>query len=237
MTSDRIAAVRTAVADNTGVTASDPSGSHVPRTADRTGPIGTPAPRDSAPTADSPEPTDPAATPPEALVLSAVEDPTEPRPGQPSHHSHSDFTSAVYGSVVAGTVIVSAGPMPPVGLAVLLVVSGVVFWLAHVYALTVAAVHGGWEFGAIRRGLAKEWPVAFAAIPPALAAVTAALFPDISTANGAWIALVVAIVEQQVWGYAAVRRSKLTGLAIVRTMTLNVVIGLVVVGLKFAVGH
>jgi len=148
-----------------------------------------------------------------------------------------DFTSAVYGSVVAGTVIVSAGPVPPVALSVLLVVSGIVFWLAHVYAITVANVHGGWEFGAIRKGLRKEWPVAFAAIPPALAALTAALFQDISYGDGAWIALVVAIVEQQVWGYAAVRRSNLKGLAVVRTLTLNVVIGLVVVGLKFAVGH
>src|SRR4029078_11814882 len=101
-------------------------------------------------------------------------------------------------------------------------------WLPRVCALRGGAVRGGWEFGALRRGLAKEWPVAFAAIPPALAAVTASLFPDISPVNGAWIALVVASVEQQVWGYAAVRRSKLTGLAMIRTMTLNVVIGLVV---------
>ncbi len=160
-----------------------------------------------------------------------------PADGSPHHRRRSDFTSAVYGSVVAGTVIVSAGPVPPVALAVLLLVSGVVFWLAHVYALTVAAVHGGWEFGAIRKGLAKEWPVAFAAIPPALAALTAALFKDISYGDGAWIALAVAIAEQQVWGFAAVRRSNLSGLATVRTMTLNVLIGLVVVGLKFAVGH
>lgn len=139
--------------------------------------------------------------------------------------------------MVAGTVVVSAGPIPPFGLAVLLVVSGIVFWLAHVYAITVANVHGGWEFGAIRKGLRKEWPVAFAAIPPALAALSAAIFPDISVTDGAWIALVVAIVEQQVWGYAAVRRSGMSGLAMVRVITLNVIIGLVVVGLKFTVGH
>ncbi len=168
-----------------------------------------------------------------AAVRASSESPT----GGSPHRRRSDFTSAVYGSVVAGTVIVSAGPVPPVALAVLLLVSGVVFWLAHVYALTVAAVHGGWEFRAIRKGLAKEWPVAFAAIPPALAALTAAVFENVSPTDGAWIALAVAIIEQQVWGFAAVRRSNLSGLATVRTMTLNVLIGLVVVGLKFAVGH
>lgn len=197
----------------------------------------------TASTPDSPQQPDPPSSAtqpgvnsPEALITSALGS-TRPRPGLVSRRAQTDFTSAVYGSVVAGTVIVSAGPVPALALAVLLVVSGVVFWLAHVYALTVANVHGGWEFGAIRKGLRKEWPVAFAAIPPALGALTAVFFKDISYGDGAWIALVVAIVEQQVWGYAAVRRSSMSGLAVVRVLTLNVVIGLVVVGLKFAVGH
>lgn len=171
---------------------------------------------------------------PEALILSALSR-HGAHPGSPNRQA--DYTSAVYGSVVAGTVIVTAGPANPVTLAIMIVVGGIVFWLAHVYALTVANVHGGWEFGAIRKGLRKEWPVAFAAIPPALAALTAAIFADISPTDGAWIAVVVAIVEQQLWGYLAVRRSGLTGMAMVRTITLNVVIGIVVVVLKIAVGH
>ncbi len=174
--------------------------------------------------------------PAEALIASTLGRGREPDPG-PGRRRQADFTSAVYGSVVAGTVIVTAGGATPVALAVMLVVSGIVFWLAHVYAITVANVHGGWEFGAIRKGLRKEWPVAFAAIPPAIAALTAAFFDDISPTDGAWIALVVAIVEQQVWGYAAARRSGMTGLALVRTITLNVLIGVVVVVLKVAVSH
>ena len=59
----------------------------------------------------------------------------------------------------------------------LLIASGLVFWIAHVYAATVASVHGGWHFGAIRTGMAHEWPVAFAAIPPAIAALVAGLLP------------------------------------------------------------
>jgi hypothetical protein len=208
------------------VTASTPDNQQPP---DGEGPH--PPPHDTPATTTGP--TTP--VPPEALIMSALGPAKGPRAG--GHVSKSDFASAVYGSVVAGTVIVSAGPVPAVALAALLVVSGIVFWLAHVYAITVANVHGGWEFGAIRKGLRKEWPVAFAAIPPALAALTAALFRDVSLADGAWIALVVAIIEQQLWGYAAARRSGMSGLAMVRIITLNVVIGLVVVALKFAVGH
>lgn len=212
--------IRSSGRDNVQVTASNPDRPQDPPT---------------VPTQSTPPSSVGPSAPPEALIRSVV--PADQRPEAPPGHRHADFTSAVYGSVVAGTVIVSAGPIPAIGLSVLLVVSGVVFWLAHVYAIAVANVHGGWELGAIRKGLREEWPVAFAAIPPALAALTAAVFQDISLADGAWIALVVAIVEQQVWGYAAVRRSNLAGLAVVRTITLNVVIGLVVVGLKFAVGH
>lgn len=201
--------------------------------------------RVTASSSDSPDrapkpsgPTEPAASgPPEALIASTLPAADGSAPTTPGRRRQTDFTSAVYGSVVAGTVIVSAGPVAPFALAVLLVVSGVVFWLAHVYAITVANVHGGWEFGAIRKGMRKEWPVAFASIPPALGALSAAVFQDISQGDGAWIALVIAIVEQQVWGYAAVRRSRLSGLAVVRTMTLNVVIGIVVLVLKIAVSH
>lgn len=252
MSPDRIAAARVDAAvptrpgarpdrragENVRVTASTPDRPPGPET----GPAGDPGPH-SHPTAQGRAPRVGRAAPPgrpantsEALITSALGRAREPDPG-PGRRRQADFTSAVYGSVVAGTVIVTAGGATPVVLAVMLLVSGVVFWLAHVYALTVANVHGGWEFGAIRRGLRKEWPVAFAAIPPAIAALTAGFFDDVSPADGAWIALVVAIVEQQVWGYAAARRSGMTGLALVRTITLNVLIGVVVVVLKVGVGH
>src|SRR5664279_408072 len=51
-----------------------------------------------------------------------------------------NYTSAVYGSVLAATVVVSSGDLrAPLTLAVLRVVSGITFWFAHVYAATVAA--------------------------------------------------------------------------------------------------
>jgi hypothetical protein len=56
----------------------------------------------------------------------------------------SNLTSAVYGSVLAAGVVVGSGDNHGGwSLAVILLVTGFVFWRAHVYAETVASVHSG----------------------------------------------------------------------------------------------
>jgi hypothetical protein len=47
----------------------------------------------------------------------------------------------------------------------------------------------------------------------------------------------VAIIEQQLWGYAAVRKARLSGSALTKTILLNVVMGLIIVALKVAISH
>ena len=163
-----------------------------------------------------------------------------PTPVQASHATRhpQNYAAAVYGSVLASTVVISAGDLrAPLTLAVLLITSGLVFWIAHVYAATVASVHGGWHYGAIRTGMAHEWPVAFAAVPPAVAALISGLLPNVSVTDGVWAALIVALAEQQLWGYAAVRNARLSGKALTRTMLLNVFMGFIIVAMKLAVGH
>jgi len=172
---------------------------------------------------------------PDPSIRGELDEPApEPLRQQPSRN----YTAAVYGSVLAATVVLSSGDLRAPGvLALLLIVSGVVFWLAHVYAATVAAVHGGWQPGAIMAGLRHEWPVAFAAIPPAIAAVIGGSFPMVTATEGAWAALIVAIVEQQAWGYAAVRNARLSGTVLARTMLLNLSIGLIIVVVKVGLAH
>ncbi len=159
--------------------------------------------------------------------------------GRPHRMRHRpNYSAAVYGSVLAASVVVSSGDLrAPSVLAILLVISGLVFWIAHVYAATVAGVHGGWHRGAIVSGMRHEWPVAFASIPPAIAALVCGALPNVSVNDGAWAALIVAIVELQIWGFAAVRSIDLTGRALTRTLLLNAVMGLVIVVLKVGVGH
>jgi hypothetical protein len=95
-----------------------------------------------------------------------------------------NLTSAVYGSVLAASVGVGSGDTHgALGLSVILLVTGFVFWVAHVYAETVASVHGGWHMRAIRDGL-HEWPLMFASVPPAAAAAAAGVFQDISPGQG-----------------------------------------------------
>ena len=160
------------------------------------------------------------------------------RPDSPPGRRKRDYSSAVYGSVLAATVVVSSGDLRAPGvLALLLIVSGVVFWFAHVYAATVAGVHGGWQVGALRAGLRHEWPVAFAAVPPAIAAIVCGSLPNVSVTDGVWAALAVAITEQQLWGWAAIRRARLSGSALTKTILLNIVIGLIIVALKVAISH
>ena len=57
------------------------------------------------------------------------------------------------------------------------------------------------------------------------------------TTDGVWAALVVAIGEQQLWGYAAVKNARLSGSALTRTMLLNIFMGFIIVALKLGVGH
>ncbi len=160
------------------------------------------------------------------------------QPDAPPMRRERDYSSAVYGSVLAATVVVSSGDLRAPGvLALLLIVSGVVFWLAHVYAATVAGVHGGWQVGALRAGLRHEWPVAFAAVPPAIAAVVCGSVPNISVTDGVWAALAVAIAEQQLWGWAAIRKARLSGSDLTKTILLNIVMGLIIVALKVAISH
>jgi hypothetical protein len=47
----------------------------------------------------------------------------------------------------------------------------------------------------------------------------------------------VAIIEQQIWGYAAILRAQLSGRALAVTILLNIGIGLIIVALRVIVSH
>ena len=83
-----------------------------------------------------------------------------------------------------------------------------------------------------------EWPLMFASIPPAIAATASSVFSGLSAAGGAWLALGIAIFEQQAWALAAARRAGSSGADLARIILLNITIGAIIVALKLAVpGH
>ena len=110
-----------------------------------------------------------------------------------ANRSTQNYAAAVYGSVLAATVVISAGDLrSPLALAVLLIISGLVFWIAHVYAATVASRarrlalrrdperHGARMAGRVRRRSAGGRRAG------------RGLLPNVTSGDGVWAALIVA---------------------------------------------
>jgi|1186.fasta_scaffold113607_2 hypothetical protein len=156
-----------------------------------------------------------------------------------------NYTGAIYGSMLAASVIVGAAAggrggfeMGPPRLAVLLVVTGVVFWLAHGYARLVGehlqhTVLSAREIGAVAR---HEWPLLGAALPPAAVALLLGLFGTSNTA-AAWAALIVAIAGQVGWATVTTFRAGASSAVVLLSALINMALGLFIVMLKAALQH
>src|SRR4051812_4877681 len=88
--------------------------------------------------------------------------------------SRTDYAGALYGSLLAASVIAAAGTagdFPRFQLVVLLLVTGLVFWAAHVYAHLVGERLAGQRLGwaEARRVGWREWPIVEAAVLPSTA--------------------------------------------------------------------
>jgi hypothetical protein len=164
---------------------------------------------------------------------------TEARP--PSERPN--YTGAVYGSLLAASVVAGAAggghyDLSPLRLAAALLATGMVFWLAHAYARLVGdrIQHVPLDRQEIRRVAKHEWPLFQSALPPAGAALLFGLFGAGDPAAG-WAALVVAIVEQVGWATFATVRSGASRSLVVATALGNLALGLLIVVLKTALLH
>jgi hypothetical protein len=152
------------------------------------------------------------------------------------------YAGAVYGSLLAASVVAGSTaegePPPAAELMALLICTGVVFWMAHVYAEIVShGLPGGRLNRAEMRAAAnRQWPLAQASLPPSVTAVFVSAFGGSDTA-AAWAALGVAVVSQVTWSVAAARQGGATRGVVVLSGTANLVLGLVIVTLKTMVGH
>jgi len=152
-----------------------------------------------------------------------------------------DYTGAVYGSLLAASVVAGSGSQgapEPVVLVVVLLATGLVFWLAHVYAQLFGDRANGILINGeeIRTVAAREWPIVQAAVPPALAAAIAGLV-GWSDQTAAWLALLVALVAQLGWAVYAAAKAGVPGWLIAASGAVNLVMGLFIVALKVFVGH
>jgi hypothetical protein len=152
------------------------------------------------------------------------------------------YGGAVYGSLLAASVIVGTtprvNPPAPAHLAVLLIASGALFWLAHCYAEVVGnQPRGGTEDRTPTREVARqEWPLLQSSFPPATAALVFAIL-GFSDRTAAWAALAVAVAGTVGWGALAASRSGASPLVITLSAVVNLGFGLVLVALQGTVLH
>ncbi|SEL81379.1 hypothetical protein [Streptacidiphilus jiangxiensis] len=150
-----------------------------------------------------------------------------------------DYTGAVYGSLLAASVIAASdvhGAHPRFSLIVLLLVTGIVFWLAHVYAHLAGERESGrtvrWH--EVRRVGRHEWSIVEAAVLPALAVLVS---PWLGTGENAWLAIGVAVAQQVTWAVLGARRAGASNVQITVEAVVNLALGLLIVVAKVAVGH
>lgn len=153
-----------------------------------------------------------------------------------------DYAGAVYGSMLAASVVATAGAaggFPRARLVLMLIVTGLVFWAAHVYARWAGErrlAGSGRSWQEMRRVATHEWSIVEAAFLPAAAvAVSPLLGLDITGA--AWLALAVAVAQQVGWACLGAVRASVPALQVAAEGVVNLALGLILMAAKAAVSH
>ncbi|WP_145796919.1 hypothetical protein [Kitasatospora atroaurantiaca] len=161
--------------------------------------------------------------------------------GGPPAGERTDYAGAVYGSLLAASVVATAGAVaeyPRLQLAVMLIVTGLVFWGTHVYArLAGERLVGQPITWRETRNVARhESSIVEAAVLPAAAVlISPALGLDL--AGTAWLALSVAVAQQVAWAVGGAVRAGASRRQVAVEGLANLALGLVIVAAKAALGH
>ncbi|NUO47158.1 MAG: hypothetical protein HOV82_34605 [Streptomyces sp.] len=152
-----------------------------------------------------------------------------------------DYTGGVYGSMLAASVVIGAGSLgsfPRTELVLLLLLTGVVFWIAHVHAQLFGARLAQQPLN--RRVVAHvcrdEWPIVQAAVPPAAAVAVSPLL-GMDVRGAVWLALAVAVAGQVGWSVAAARHAGASPRLMAATASVNLVLGLLIILFKIVLTH
>ncbi|MFJ9819175.1 hypothetical protein ACIRU3_28750 [Streptomyces sp. NPDC101151] len=166
---------------------------------------------------------------------------TTARERRAGRRAHADYTGAVYGSMLAASVVIGAGALgefPLVQLVLLLLLSGLVFWVGHVHAQLFGArlAQRPLDRPTIVRVCREEWPIVEAAVPPALAVAVSPLL-GLDVAGAVWLAVAVAVAGQVGWSAAGARKAGASWGLVAGTATINLLLGLVIISFKLALTH
>ncbi len=130
------------------------------------------------------------------------------------------------------------GGFPRLQLVVLLLVTGLVFWAAHVYAHLAGErqVGQGVTWARIRRTGRQEWSIVEAAMLPAVAVLVSPLL-GLGLGGSAWLALAVAVAQQVAWAALGALHAGASRTQAAVEGLVNLALGLVIVAAKAALGH
>ena len=148
----------------------------------------------------------------------------------------------IYGTIVALSVIVGgarAYPHEPGHIAVLLAVTCVVFWLAHVYADGIGqsvARNERLSFAELKEVARDEASILEAAVPPIIPLLLGAL-GVFSERSAVWIAFALGFVVLAAQGLVFARVERYGRLATAAVVAANIGLGGLLVLLKLFVSH
>ncbi|MFI7408089.1 hypothetical protein ACIBU0_05380 [Streptomyces sp. NPDC049627] len=168
-------------------------------------------------------------------------DPAAARERRAERRAHADYTGGVYGSMLAASVVLGAGTLdhfPRLELVLLLLLTSVVFWVAHVHAQLFGArlAQHGLDRRTVLHVCRDEWPIVKAAVPPAAAVAVSPLL-GLGVPGALWLALAVAVAGQVGWSVAAAQRVHASRGLMALTASVNLVLGLLIVLFKIVLTH
>ncbi|MEU6141913.1 hypothetical protein ABZ848_16300 [Streptomyces sp. NPDC047081] len=168
---------------------------------------------------------------------------TATRTRRAERRAHADFTGGVYGSMLAASVVVGVGAgdlesFPRLRLVLLLLCTGLAFWLGHVHAQLFGArmAQRSLDRRAVLEVCREEWPIVKAAVPPAAAVAVSPLL-GLDVQGALWLALSVAVAGQVGWSTAAARSAGASWRLVTVTASVNLLLGLLIIVLKIFLTH
>lgn len=143
--------------------------------------------------------------------------------------------AGIYGTVITAAVLASGGGrLPTAALAVAVLVTLIVYWVAELYSEVLgeqaAQVHR-FTWQGVRDGMASTWTMVSAAYLPVLVLIASSLFGASPTVS-ANIALAVAVVLLIFHGWSAGRAAELRGLPLLIVTLIAGGLGVVMIILK-----
>jgi len=151
------------------------------------------------------------------------------------------YAGAIYGTILALSVVAVAagGAVKPGVLAVGVVITSVVFWLAHAYAEAAGrqiAQRQRYTFADRAQIAREEWPMVQASVPIA-AALLVGQIGFLGDQRPTWLAMLVGIAMLAGWGYAVGRAEGLHGAQRLWSVVTTAAFGVVLLALKILVSH